>query len=256
MQITQFPTKNFFPNTGKKSFVIIHGTAGGSSALAIAQYFKDTEGSPNPVSTHYIIGLAGEIIQCVAETDGAFGNGIVNNPNWKGNPNYYTISIEHVKVSKDNSDDLTIAQKASSFALTKDICLRNNISMHRADFQSGITGHYSIDPVNKSGCPGTYPWDDLWIYLASGGGNINLTTNQLSMLNDIWDSVLKNMVVGPAPRGTGIYQNWLDLFLQGKFMGPPLTHEYVGDNGYGKLVVIQQFARAYCIWDGGPSWYV
>jgi N-acetyl-anhydromuramyl-L-alanine amidase AmpD len=255
MQITQYPVQNFFPNSGKKRFIILHGTAGGSSALSIAKYFKSTEGGPSPVSTHYIVGLEGEIVQCVSEKDGAFGNGIVNNPNWLGNPNMYTISIEHVKPSDDNSDDLTLAQKSSSFELIKDICQRNSIGMHDADNQSGITGHFSIDPLNKSRCPGTYPWDALWRYLATGG-IVNLTANQLSMLNDIWDSVLKNMVGGPASRGTGIYQNWLDLFIQGKFMGPPLSHEYIGDNGLGKQVVIQQFTKGYCIWDGGPSWYV
>lgn len=254
LQITQFAVKNFFPNTGKKYFIILHGTAGGSSALAIAEYFKSTEGSSNPVSSHYIVGLEGEIYQCVDEKDGAFGNGVVTNPNWQGNPNDYTISIEIVKMSKDNSDEMTLPQKGSVFLLTKDICIRNNIGMHDADNISGITGHFSIDPVNRARCPGAFPWDDLWNYLSTGGV-INLTAAQLSMLNDIWDSVLKNISVGPAPRGTGIYQNWLDLFLQGKFMGVPLTHEYIGDNGLGKQVVIQQFTKSYCIWDGGPHWY-
>lgn len=252
MQITQFPIKNFFPNTGKKSYIIIHGTAGGSSALEIAQYFKSTEGTSKPLSSHYIVGLEGEIIQCVAETDGAYANGVVDYPIWAGNPNFYTISIEHVKLSDDNSDKLTLAQQAASFALIKDICIRNNIGMHAADMQSGIASHSAI---TKTACPGTFPWEELWNYLTIGG-NVNLTTNQLSMLNDIWDSVLKNVVVGPAPKGTGIYQNWLDLFIQGKFMGPPLTHEYIGDNGLGKTVIIQQFTRGYVIWDGGPSWYV
>jgi hypothetical protein len=51
------PNNNYFANTGKKSFVILHGTAGGSSAQEIANYFKSTEGSNNPVSSNKIEAL-------------------------------------------------------------------------------------------------------------------------------------------------------------------------------------------------------
>lgn len=254
MQITQVPTNNYFANSGRKYFIILHGTAGGTSALAIAQYFKSTEGTNNPVSSHYVVGLSGEIVQCVQERDGAWGNGVVNNPDWLGNPNRYTISIEHVKPHTDNSDDLTLAQKQSSFELIKDICIRNNIGMHEANNLSGITGHFAIDPVNRARCPGPYPWDELWEFLQKGGKVLN--TNQLAMYNAVWDSVLKNIACGPAPKGTGIYNNWLDLFIQGKFMGVPLSHEYISDDGNGNQVIFQQFTKSYCIWNGGPTWYV
>src|SRR2546421_10495869 len=88
------PNDNFFPNTGKKSIIICHATAGGSSAEGIATYFKGTEGSNNPVSSHYIVGKDGHVVQTVAEKDGSYANGVVNNPDWLGNPNMYTISIE------------------------------------------------------------------------------------------------------------------------------------------------------------------
>src|SRR2546429_173241 len=90
---------NFFPDSGKKKFIILHGTAGGSSAQGIASYFRSTEGGNNPVSSHYVIGQDGAIVQTVAEKDGAWANGIVTNSSWGGNPNTYTISIEHVKAS-------------------------------------------------------------------------------------------------------------------------------------------------------------
>src|SRR3989442_1725936 len=89
------PNGNYFANTGKKLFVILHGTAGGSSAQGIANYFQGTEGGSSPVSSHYVIGQDGTVVQTVLEKDGAYANGVVNNPNWTGNPNYYTISIEH-----------------------------------------------------------------------------------------------------------------------------------------------------------------
>src|SRR5947209_619245 len=169
------PNRNFFANTGKKSFVVIHATAGGSSAREIANYFKGTEGSDNPVSSHYIVGKDGTVVQTVLEKDGAWGNGVVTNNNWLSNPNTYTISIEHVKSTTDNSEPLTPAQQAASLALIKDICQRNGIGMHDADNTTGITGHFSIDPVNRSRCPGAYPWSALWAYLASGGQPIVTT---------------------------------------------------------------------------------
>jgi N-acetyl-anhydromuramyl-L-alanine amidase AmpD len=171
---TWAPNSNFFPDTGKKSFVILHGTAGGSSAQEIANYFVGTENTSNPVSSHYIVDQAGSVIQTVLEKDGAYGNGVVTNPNWQDNPNYYTISIEHVKSSTDNSDALTPAQKLASFVLIKDICTRNGIGMHDADDNTGITGHFAIDPVNRSRCPGNFPWQELWNFL---GGNTMATTN-------------------------------------------------------------------------------
>ncbi len=153
-------------------YVIIHGTAGGTSAVAIANYFKSTEGSPtDSKSTHYIIGIDGQIAQVIAEADTAWGNGILSaghDPWWSTdlNPNFVTISIEHCKPSPDNSDELTEAQKAASFLLIKHICERHNIPKRKADAQGGIAGHCSIDPVSRSHCPGPYPWDELFAYLA------------------------------------------------------------------------------------------
>ena len=70
------PNNNYFANTGKKSFLILHGTAGGSSAQEIASYFKGTEGSDNPVSSNYIVDQAGVVVQTVLEKDGAWAQEI------------------------------------------------------------------------------------------------------------------------------------------------------------------------------------
>lgn len=197
------PNNNCFPDTGKKSFIILHGTAGGNSAQEIANYFKGTEGSANPVSSHYIVGKDGIVVQCVAEKDGSFGNGVVNNPNWTGNPNYYTISIEHVKSTSDNSETLTPAQQAASFALIKNICQRNGIGMHDADDTTGITSHAAIDPVNRARCPGTFDWDALWTYL--NGGNTPMTTIPQNWTDD--GTTLK------SPDGTPVVLGFRDHVL-------------------------------------------
>jgi N-acetyl-anhydromuramyl-L-alanine amidase AmpD len=155
-------------------YVILHGTAGGTSAQSIANYFASTQGGSNPVSSHYIVGTDGTIVQAVPEVDGAWANGYLSNghDSWwdpQVNPNNITISIEHCKPSADNSDSLTPAQQDASFKLIYDICQRWSIPMRQADASGGITGHFSIDPVNRSHCPGAYPWDQLWAFLKKVG---------------------------------------------------------------------------------------
>jgi N-acetyl-anhydromuramyl-L-alanine amidase AmpD len=170
-------------------WIILHGTAGGSSAQGVAAWFQDPRAQ---ASTHYIIGPDGTVVQCVAEADSAWGNGIVQdgpgcNPAyaagipegnrghgrwWDGgpNPNYGTISIEHVKGHVDNRDELTAAQQAASFALIAHLCARWQIPRRWADAAGGITGHFSIESVDRASCPGPYPWEALFAYL--GGSMI------------------------------------------------------------------------------------
>ena len=161
------PSKNYFPVRfgHTPTWIIIHGTAGFSSAEEVGRYFQQAD-----VATHYIIGRDGALVCCVDEDDGAWGNGgvTVGHDYWWSrtlNPNLVTISIEHVKPSRDNSDELTDIQKQASFTLIKQICNRYTIPKRWADANGGITGHYSMDPVHRSFCPGPYPWDDLFAFL-------------------------------------------------------------------------------------------
>jgi len=167
------PTTHFWSGSGgqQRKWIILHGTAGGSSAQAIASYFQSNN---PPTSVHYVIGQDGVVAQCVGEANSAWGNGVLSagHDSWWSdaiNPNLQTFSIEHVKPSIDNSDQLTAAQQAASFALIKHLCDTYNIPRRQADANGGITGHFSIDPVNRSRCPGPYPWAALWAYLGSGG---------------------------------------------------------------------------------------
>ena len=161
------PSPNYFPARAGYSprWIIIHGTAGFGSAEEVGYYFQQAE-----VATHYIIGRDGVIVQCVGEQDGAWGNGGVTEGHAKWwtreiNPNNVTISIEHVKPARDNSDELTEIQKAVSFQLVQRICRRHGIPGRWADADGGITGHYSMDPLYRSFCPGPYPWDELFSFL-------------------------------------------------------------------------------------------
>lgn len=181
MQIVQSPN-HFSGRAGQQPrWIILHGTAGFESPQECAAYFGSTT---SQVSAHYIVGRDGTVIQCVSEADGAWANGgVTGSPATLGfrtegdgvhrdswwspeiNPNYQCISIEHIKPSTDNSDFLTPQQATASFSLIKDICGRWGIPMQFADSSGGITGHFSMDALNRSRCPGPYPWDELWGYL-------------------------------------------------------------------------------------------
>jgi hypothetical protein len=82
------------------------------------------------------------------------------------------------------------------------------------------------------------------------------TTTQIQAANDSWDSVLRNMSCGRAPKGTGIYQSWLNALANSTFYGPPLTQEYSSIDWNGNPITVQEFSRARCEWSNGvPTWY-
>lgn len=156
--------------------VVLHGTAGGSSAENVAAYFA---APTTQASSHFIIGQDGHIVQGIPCSLAAWGNGVLT----KGhapylpdsvNPNLYTISIEHVKASTDNSDALTDVQAHSSFALINCICSAYSIPKRAGDAQGGIISHADIDPLNRSRCPGLYPWTGLYSYLQQGGSTMGI----------------------------------------------------------------------------------
>jgi N-acetyl-anhydromuramyl-L-alanine amidase AmpD len=253
------PNNNFFANRDglKPSYVIVHGTAGGISAQNIANYFASTQGTSNPVSSHYVIGQDGTIVQCVSEENGAWCNGAYSAGhaafwNTSINPNNITISIEHCKPSPDNSDQLTPAQQAASFRLINSICNRWQIPRHAADASGGITGHFSLDPVNRSNCPGPYPWDALWSYLQQ----------EASVVIDLQNSIVQNYFV-PAPgnrwlcQRTGkriggaildFYQHFGgDAYCGLTYLGLPLTDEIAFPGHAG--VVYQRYERGVLAYD-------
>lgn len=160
-----------FIDQNNHMYVVIHKTASGGSAQDIAAFFAS---DPAMASTHYIVGQDGTIVQAVLEKDGAGGN-CCEKGNFASflpvgqNLNTWTVSIEHVDPTPDNSTPLTNAQKAASFRLVRDICQRHNIPMRKGDAAGGIIGHSDIDPVDRAHCPGNYPWDELFSYLKGNG---------------------------------------------------------------------------------------
>lgn len=117
-------------------------------------------------SAHFVVGKDGSIVQMVAIEDTAWTNGYYNHPDaslsWlqKGvNPNQETVTVEHEGFS---GDVLTPAQLASTIWLGNYI--RQYVSFHGlGDIplnREHIIGHYQLDSVTRSGCPGPgFPWD-------------------------------------------------------------------------------------------------
>ena len=245
-------------------YLILHGTAGGTSAEEVANYFANPA---TEASAHIVIGTDGTPVQCVKFEDAAWANGYPINgakhdafwDKWINagiNLNLISIAIEHCKPHNDNSDQLTPAQQATSFQLVKQLCEQFNIPKRWADENGGITGHYSIDGNSRARCPGPYPWDDLFNYL-KGPQLMQPTAAQLKEAQDCWNSFF-NTIKQPAPQtGTGIYNSWLSDWINNvKMYGPPITYEYASNDWNGAPITVQEFAHARCEWkNGSPNWY-
>src|SRR5438477_338179 len=97
--------------------IVIHKTASnarGVTAQDIARYFAT---SADIVSSHFVIGRDGVVVQCVSLLDGAGANCCLNGNfehywlQYGGtNLNTVTVSIEHVDETSDNSQDCTDVQ--------------------------------------------------------------------------------------------------------------------------------------------------
>lgn len=181
----EFPGSLFYPGEsftpGRRGYpiryIVLHGTGWPQT---LDQYIANYK----TCGVTYMIGKDGRVIQFVKEADEHWGNGKIEtgaDAFWREwtttdagsmtvpgvvNPNLLSVSIEHEKFSKTNSDSLTDAQTASSFALVRYLCIKYNIPARRASAQiGGIVPHSSMEPVTRSYCPGPYPWDALFTYL-------------------------------------------------------------------------------------------
>lgn len=163
------------------TFLVLHKTARFETAQECATYFQAGSAGLH-VSSHYVVGQDGMIVQCVLESRGAGANCCVEAGHapflpdtWgtSNNGNLHTISIEHIDPAEDNSTPVTSAQARASFQLIHDICVRHNIPMRPGDAQGGIIGHMDIAPISRKRCPGNYPWTELWQFL--GGANMGIS---------------------------------------------------------------------------------
>jgi N-acetyl-anhydromuramyl-L-alanine amidase AmpD len=213
MTLAEYPEATWYPIPGfgfpqgshgqnKPRWIILHGTASGDgTAMQQARYFASTTSH----GVHFVIGKDGQIVQMIALADAAYGNGIIQSPHdawWTSakNPNLETISIEHCKTKPDNSDVLTPAQQDASFKLVAWLCQKLSIPARQADGFGGITGHYSIEGIDRKNCPGNYPWEALWSYLKEGA----------MAIPDGWKDDGATLI---APNGQQLTGIWRDLVV-------------------------------------------
>ena len=150
------PSPNFSSREGRKiNSIVDHITQG---SFPGCMYWLQ-----NPVSkasSNYIVTKLGRIIQLVKEGDKAWANGTYNHGSWDlydgTNPNLTTISIEHEGLS---GEPFTEAQYQSSLFLHRELIAKYSLPID----EEHIIGHYRLDSVNKSNCPGSgFPWVRLF----------------------------------------------------------------------------------------------
>lgn len=149
----------------KATHLVIHGTAGGSEGAGTMRYMKSVG-----VSTHFAISTNGDIWQGVSCNRAAWGNSPLKSPRIPfaradKNPNLWTISIEFCKPDGTNQINITDKQKQSGFPLIKTICEAYNIPKRAGDDAGGVISHADVNSVDRSRCPGPFPWQELWSYL-------------------------------------------------------------------------------------------
>lgn len=179
---------NFSSPKGYKTIAIVNHIMEGTLAGTDSWFTNPA----SKVSSHFGVGKKGEIHQYVDIKNHAWANGSVNKPNWPllicgVNPNYYTVSIEHEGKS---GDVMSEAQYQATLSLHRWLIDTLGIPLT----QDNIIGHYRIDSVNKSRCPGTgFPWDLLFEDLA--GNDVLTIAVLIYTLEDYWagaDVAVKN----------------------------------------------------------------
>lgn len=140
-------------------YIVIHGTGWPQT------FDRYLIGSEKQCAVTYMVAKDGRVAQFESDSWNHWGNGVVSDgadPWWnEATANLCSISIEHEKWAKDNSDILTIAQARASFDLIAWLCRMYQIPMRVADAAGGITPHSRVNPVYRGYCPGPYPWADM-----------------------------------------------------------------------------------------------
>ncbi|MCI2062883.1 MAG: peptidoglycan recognition protein family protein [Eubacteriaceae bacterium] len=122
--------------TGIKNIVIHYTANPGSTAQENRDYFNQ---STTYVSSHFIVGLQGEIIQCIPLNEQSSASN-------RANP--YSISIE--VCIPDSTGEFNIPAYNSAVKLTAWLC--RNLGLSADD----VIRHYDCDGANHKDCPKYY----------------------------------------------------------------------------------------------------
>lgn len=154
--VIQKPTPNYARHNVPRDVkaVVIH-VAEGTEEGTDSHFASD----PTDVSAHFLVGLDGELRQYVSVHDVAWHAGRIDRPTWKGlrpgNPNSYTIGIEHEGMGKTPWPE---EQLSTSALLSAWLCERFKI------VPSGLTFPLHREIFAGKSCPG--PAFDRSAYLA------------------------------------------------------------------------------------------
>lgn len=187
MKIEWEPTINFTPGRkGKKIIAIVNHITAGLMPGTLS-WLKNVK---SQASAHYIVTKSGRIIQLVKDEDTAWHSGAVNKPIWKlydgGNPNYYTIGIEHEGMPGDIP---THDQWKATVWLQRKLTNKWNIPL---DSQY-IIGHNMIDSVNRPNCPGSMINFQKLIYEIGRDAEVELSDWERNIMNWAMDKgILKS----------------------------------------------------------------
>ena len=139
--------------------IVVHYVANaGSSAQANRNYFENGSGG-NGVSAHYIVGLNGEVLQCIPDNECAMHAGLSHGAAWNekvktNNARYIGIECCH----PDSTGAFNAKTVASLTALVKQLCVT-----HKLNAAKDVVRHYDVAGKN---CPAYYvknqsAWDAL-----------------------------------------------------------------------------------------------
>ena len=123
------------------------------------------------VSSHFVLGKNGEVTQMVELDRAAWTQGDIKKPSLpyakqhpELNPNLYCVSIECEGFWKDTKGKLTDKALESAVELTKHIVaeVKRIYGVEIPIDREHIIGHYQINSVTRSHCPGElFPFDEL-----------------------------------------------------------------------------------------------
>ena len=148
------PSPNHSERLRPVSIIVLHYTA--TKTLEQAVRILTTADSPKPVSSHYVVGLDGEIVQLVPEDRRACHAGISS---WRGvsDVNSASIGIEIVNAGPGPDGLLTPpfpdAQIEAVWRLCRDIQAHYPIE--------DVVGHSDVAPTRKCDPGPAFPWRDL-----------------------------------------------------------------------------------------------
>lgn len=167
MKIQKLTTPNQSDRGGYKPCLIVWHIAEGTYNGTIAW----EQNPQSQTSSHFVLGKNGEITQLVPLERAAWTQGAVKSPTHplvamrKGvNPNLYCISIECEGFWKDTKGKLTDKALKSAVELTKHIVaeVERIYGVEIPIDREHIIGHYQINSVTRSHCPGElFPFDEL-----------------------------------------------------------------------------------------------